>query len=99
MSLWKNVQADKSHVQLRAGQESSDEVTISSKMPGSISFNWETGRMMFAPFTVCCFMSSNSSAVKAPGFFRTRSNKDLRRVGLHSVGDYFSVGLWFSVSN
>ena len=37
MSLWKNVQADKSQVQLRAGQESSDEVTISSKMPGSIS--------------------------------------------------------------
>jgi len=36
-NLWKNVQADKNQVQLRAGEESSDEVTISSKMPGSIS--------------------------------------------------------------
>src|SRR6266481_5227316 len=43
-------------------------------MPGSISFNCETGRMMFAPFTVCCFINPNSSGVSEPGFFNTRSS-------------------------
>jgi len=45
MSLWKNVQADKSQVQLRAAKESSDEVTISSKMPGSISLRLDYAKM------------------------------------------------------
>jgi hypothetical protein len=36
-ALWKSVRADKNSVQLSASQESSDEVTISNKMPGSIS--------------------------------------------------------------
>ena len=44
-SLWKNVQADKNQVQLRAGEESSDEVTISSKMPGSISLRLDYAKM------------------------------------------------------
>jgi hypothetical protein len=36
-TLWKSVQADKNAVQLSAKQPSSDEVTISNKMPGDIS--------------------------------------------------------------
>jgi hypothetical protein len=44
-SLWKNVRADKNQVQLRAGEESSDEVTISSKMPGSISLRLDYVKM------------------------------------------------------
>jgi len=36
-TLWKSVRADKSTVQLNARQASSDQVTISSKMPGNIS--------------------------------------------------------------
>lgn len=36
-TLWKSVRADKSSVQLSASQDSSDEVTISNKMPGGIS--------------------------------------------------------------
>ena len=39
-------------------------------MPGSMSFSWATGRMMFAPLEVCCFITSNSSSVSFPGFFR-----------------------------
>ena len=45
-----------------------------ARCPGSISFNCATGRMIFAPFDGCCFISSNSSAVSAPGFFSTRSS-------------------------
>ena len=44
-SLWKNVRADKNQVQLRSGEESSDEVTISSKMPGSISLRLDYVKM------------------------------------------------------
>jgi hypothetical protein len=36
-TLWKSVQADKNQVQLSASKESSDEVTISNRMPGNIS--------------------------------------------------------------
>jgi len=36
-ALWKSVRADKNSVGLSAGQGSSGEVTISSKMPGSVS--------------------------------------------------------------
>jgi len=36
-ALWKSVRADKSSVALSASQASSGEVTISSKMPGSVS--------------------------------------------------------------
>jgi hypothetical protein len=35
-ALWKNVRADKNLVQLKAAEESSGEVTISSKMPGNV---------------------------------------------------------------
>jgi len=41
---------------------------------GSISLSCETGRMMFAPLTVCCFINPNSSGVSEPGFLRTRSS-------------------------
>src|SRR5712692_4096384 len=51
-----------------------------SSMPGSISFNCETGRMMFAPLMVCCFMRSNSSGVSAPGFFSAVLHADLANV-------------------
>ena len=44
-SLWKNVKADKNQVQLQAGEESSGEVTISSKMPGSISLRLDYSKM------------------------------------------------------
>src|SRR5262249_47027118 len=36
-ALWNNVRVDKNVVQLRAGEESSNEVIISNKMPGSIN--------------------------------------------------------------
>ena len=40
-TLWKSVRADKDAVQLSAKTESSDQVTISSKLPGNISLQLE----------------------------------------------------------
>jgi hypothetical protein len=41
-TLWKSVQVDKSEVQLSASKPSSDLITISSKMPGSVSLQIDT---------------------------------------------------------
>ncbi len=39
-------------------------------MPGSMSFSCETGRMMFAPFTVCCFIRFEFFVGELAGLFQ-----------------------------
>jgi hypothetical protein len=42
LSLWKQVQVDKQSVQLKAHEASSDQVTISSQLPGMVSLQLQT---------------------------------------------------------
>src|SRR5229473_2713730 len=63
-------------------------------MPGSISLSWATGRMMLAPLEGCCFISSNSSGVSEPGFFRTRSSTPILPDVVQQRGDAQPVELF-----
>lgn len=52
VSLWSQVKADKSAVQLKAGEPSSDQVSITNKMPGAVSLSFQDPHLAWLKITL-----------------------------------------------